>query len=173
MHSISKLKQLQLCTSPTRESRVGMAEPGLPGPHQIRASWRCIELWGGRYLGPGQVCSPTLPLTNTARGGAQSRTLPLTDPGEVDLGQDGLGVLPPALANFQFCCCALPGLSSESAIWLSHACRCYQAFGLCARTVRACHGDGAALVREVWRMDGAGGGDRLTRRSTAGLCTRL
>ena len=151
----------------------GMAEPGLPGPHQIRASWRCIELWGGRYLGPGQVCGLTLPLTNTARGGAQSRTLPLTDPGEVDLGQDGLGVLPPALANFQFCCCALPGLSSESAIWLSHACRCYQAFGLCARTVRACHGDGAALVREVWRMDGAGGGDRLTRRSTAGLCTRL
>ena len=89
-----------LLTSGRLRYHVGMAEPGLPGPHQIRASWRCIELWGGRYLGPGQVCGLTLPLTNTARGGAQSRTLPLTDPGEVDLGQDGLGVLPPALANF-------------------------------------------------------------------------
>ena len=60
-----------LLTSGRLRYHVGMAEPGLPGPHQIRASWRCIELWGGRYLGPGQVCGLTLPLTNTARGGAQ------------------------------------------------------------------------------------------------------
>jgi hypothetical protein len=167
------VRTLALNTPKVLIKMLGWPNPGSPAHTGLGHRGDVLSSGGGRYLGPGQVCSPTLPLTNTARGGAQSRTLPLTDPGEVDLGQDGLGVLPPALANFQFCCCALPGLSSESAIWLSHACRCYQAFGLCARTVRACHGDGAALVREVWRMDGAGGGDRLTRRSTAGLCTRL
>jgi hypothetical protein len=74
------------------------------------------------------VCSPTLPLTNTARGGAQSRTLPLTDPGEVDLGQDGLGVLPPALADFAVAadvpCQDCPQSLPSGCIF-----QCYQAFG--------------------------------------------
>jgi len=29
------------------------------------------------------------------------------------------------------------------------------------------------LVHEMWRMDGVGGGDRLARQFTAGLCTHL